>query len=455
MQTPENQMRRRTFLISGLAVAGWPNWATPQEEIVGDWTGYLGPSGHRLLRLRFENNRIRLISGNAIYRTKVESFSNEDVRFSIRSLKVTFTGRFTGPNRLEGVFEQQGRGEIPVALAPGQSPPPPIEPPPLTNGRLEIARKQSNLPAMAAAAQKSGGLPQIWLTGHRSLGSSATVGPNDLWHLGSITKSMTATLVGRLVDAGLVSWDDRVGDVLQKIAPDMRLAYREVTLLHLLSHRAGVRRDFSGDDSGDVMARRRLLVEKALRKAPVGEAFSYSNAGYVVAATMLETRLSEPWESLMKTHVFAPLGLKSAGFGPPGGGQPQGHRNDKPVIPASSAGLSAAGGPPGNIHMSLTDAIAYLSSHRDRAAFLKPETWQTLHTPPFGGNYALGWYVGPNGRLTHDGSSGNFSAAVEVAPSEGVVAIATANAYGGAVETVARQAALAARDMSVSRVEPG
>jgi len=77
--------------------------------------------------------------------------------------------------------------------------------------------------------------------------------------------------------------------------------------------------------------------------------------------------------------------------------------------------------------MSLQDLLVFLAMHRDRTDYLKPETWTVLHTPPFGGNYAMGWGVGANGILGHSGSNTLWYADVRVELTSGIVAAAATN----------------------------
>ncbi len=77
--------------------------------------------------------------------------------------------------------------------------------------------------------------------------------------------------------------------------------------------------------------------------------------------------------------------------------------------------------------MNLQDLLVFLAMHRDRTDYLKPETWTVLHTPPFGGNYAMGWGVAGNGVLAHSGSNSFWYADVRVEATSGVVAAAATN----------------------------
>jgi hypothetical protein len=84
-------------------------------------------------------------------------------------------------------------------------------------------------------------------------------------------------------------------------------------------------------------------------------------------------------------------------------------------------------GPAGRIHVSLADLLRYLSAHRDRSDYLRPDTWTVLHTPPFVGNYAMGWIVRGDGALSHAGYNTLWYAVVLVDAAAGIVAAAASN----------------------------
>ena len=320
--------------------------------------------------------------------------------------------------------------------------------PPLTQDGLKSLRVKAGSPALAAAAQTGDGPVDRWVDGERAAGSGVEATVDDLWHIGSITKSMTATLAARLVDGGALSWDDTVGDVLGKAAPSMRPEYRQATLAHLLSHRSGMPHNISVLDyiryrktNPDPREERRDYVRRALAMKPEGPmdaTFNYSNNGYVVAGAMIEARLGRPWEELVRAEVFAPLGMASAGFGPPGSAgrldQPVGHMKALtgerriPKPPGDNdADNPAVLGPAGTVHCSLGDMIRYLRAHRDHSPLLKPETWKRLHTPGFGGDYAMGWYVKDAGRLVHGGWNRRWMAIAVVSPEAKLCAFAVTN----------------------------
>src|SRR5579871_4029381 len=76
--------------------------------------------------------------------------------------------------------------------------------------------------------------------GVRSLSDHAAVAKTDVWNIGSDGKAMTAVMVARLVEQGLLSWDAPLSRLLPDMAGDMRPEYRSVTLLQLLTHTSGL-----------------------------------------------------------------------------------------------------------------------------------------------------------------------------------------------------------------------
>ena len=84
-------------------------------------------------------------------------------------------------------------------------------------------------------------------------------------------------------------------------------------------------------------------------------------------------------------------------------------------------------GPAARVHMSLGDLLVYLNAHRDATDFLRADSWKVLHTPPFGGDYALGWVVRNDGALWHNGSNTFWYAEVAFRPADGISAAAVCN----------------------------
>ncbi|HEX8899751.1 serine hydrolase domain-containing protein [Vitreimonas sp.] len=451
-------MSRRPFLMGAAAsgLLGGVAHAQSAADFMGEWHGALDLGSQRLrLRLVVSPGPSAVLysvdQGNSAIPVGTTRIEGAQLMLSLPVINASFRGVLLG-GRIEGQFTQGGALPLVFTREEVAATAPPAEP--LTQARLAQLRTQAGAPAFAAAAANLNGRGIAFADGLRAIGQNAAVTTSDKWHLGSITKSMTATLVARAVEAGGVSWNDTVHSVLGGAIADMRAEYRDVTFRHLLSHRAGLQGNIEipqligfPRESADARADRIAYARLALLQTPVGpkeQSFEYSNNGYVIAGAMLEAKLGAPWENLIQQHVFNPLGMASAGQGAPGTpgayDQPCGHapgpttvRNGQastPLIPAPPGAPitdnPAALGPAGRVHANLEDVLKYLRAHCERSAFLRTESWDALHTPPFGGPYAMGWSE-RNGALWHNGSNTLWYAEVMFDRSRGVVAAAATN----------------------------
>jgi len=328
-----------------------------------------------------------------------------------------------------------------------------------------VARLQDDtgLTGAVAAVMTDGRLLGAAASGERRRGSGIPVTVDDRWHIGSITKSITATLLAVLEDDGLLSADDNVSALLPEV--DVSDGWRACTLHHLLTHTAGVPANFSmkvqsvwPETTEELVAARRRFVADALAhdpESPCGERFAYSNVGYTIAGHIAETVAGKPYESLLRERVFEPLGLVSAGFGPPQGDAPNqepiGHRvllrwfrlrADPFETRADNSPVTA---PAGAAHMTIGDLARYGAAHLEGESAPSPTllphaAWERLHTPVLD-DYARGWVRverdwagGPV--LWHNGSNTLWYALLMLLPARNmVVAFATNDGAIQAAET--------------------
>ncbi len=320
------------------------------------------------------------------------------------------------------------------------------------------------VPAMGILVIRDGKVVDQAVRGLRRIGEPAPVGLADRWNIGSDAKALTATLVARLVERGKLRWDTPLSQMLPDLAADMRVEYRDVTLLELLSHRAGLPEN-TGDmaffntfynDTRPLPAQRFAYVKRTLTEAPVGPArgeSSYSNTGLIIAGVIAERVMGKPFEQLMQEEVFRPLGMTSADYSQaPGVGEPFGHLDGRVSTTAEANPQIIT--PAGGLRLSLADwgrfAVDQLEGEQGRGKLLRAETYKLLHTPQGDTIYALGWGAPPAiaGRqgpvLTHGGSDGNWFAFICLFPDSGNGVLVVANAAGNMGGDAAARAAFLA-----------
>lgn len=301
-------------------------------------------------------------------------------------------------------------------------------------------------PAMVSAVVGADGLIWSGARGVRRAGGSEPATTEQLWHLGSNGKSMTAVLYARLVEQGRAKW----GATLPELFPGVTIdpALQVVTIDDLLRHRSGLSdRDLltrevmmaGHNDTRPTRDQRVDFAAMALGKTPTGTpgAFGYSNCGYILAGAAIERLVDQSWEETIKAEVFDPLGMASVGHGAPTGDNPWGHRavgeQLVPVDPARGADNPPPFGPAGRMHMTVADYGKFLRLYlAEGGEFLRPETMVRLTTPSEGAPpaYAYGWGVQPGPRLSHDGSNTMWHATTRVLPAQGIAVVSIANRHG-------------------------
>jgi CubicO group peptidase (beta-lactamase class C family) len=297
-------------------------------------------------------------------------------------------------------------------------------------------------------------------TGYRTKEQTDPLLASDLFHVGSIGKSMSATAIATLVEDGVMRWDDTLGQGLPDIPMDG--GWRDVTLHQLLTHTASIPRApisamiNSVSEPARLHDVRRETAALLLANPPAtepGTAFSYSNEGFMLASVMAEEATGEAWEDIIRARIAEPLSLSTLGFGVPKGDTPQsvpwGHRKfgafKIALTPADNADNPPWMAAAGTMHMTLDNLLTYGRAHLTagggETALLSPETYTRLHTPVMN-DYAYGWVVqardfgsGEEPVIWHNGSNTMWYAVLVLLPDHDATLVIATNDGSGLSET--------------------
>ena len=317
---------------------------------------------------------------------------------------------------------------------------------------IEVLRKEHALPALAVVVVKDGRICDRAAVGVRKSGDPTPVTINDQFHIGSCTKSMTATLAAMFIEDGKLCWDTTISEVFPWLKGKMDKAYETVTVEQLLTHRGGIPGNpppaawkRAWKQKGTTAQQRTEFIAAVLQEPPSaapGTKMIYSNQGYSIIGAMLEKISGKSWEDLITEKLFHPLHMDSAGFGSPGTkgrvDQPWGHMRKSEVITPLQQDNPPAIAPSGRVHCTLDDLAHYAMIHLQgerTGGLLKPETFRKLHTPPAGADYACGWGCAERGwaggtALTHNGSNTLWYLVMWLAPEKNFAVIAATNIAG-------------------------
>lgn len=175
---------------------------------------------------------------------------------------------------------------------------------------VEAQRQAQHIPGVSIAIVRGGQVVKARGYGQANVELDVPASAKTIYQSGSVGKQFAATAVMMLVEDGKLSLDDRISQFLA----DTPLAWRDITLRHLLSHTSGIpeytdkvdlRKDYTEDDLY------RFATAPPLDFAP-GEKWSYSNAGYALVGMIIRKVTGRFYGDVLRDRIFAPLGMDTA-----------------------------------------------------------------------------------------------------------------------------------------------
>jgi CubicO group peptidase (beta-lactamase class C family) len=141
--------------------------------------------------------------------------------------------------------------------------------------------------------------------------------PATCFSVGSLTKSMVATVLVRLAEAGTLALDDSV----VVYVPELRGSgwAERASLRDLLANRsalplrAELEFGFVGRKDEDDGALSRLVADVAAAE-PTSTYWSYTNVGWCLLGRVIETATDAAWEEAMRRNLFAEAGMRDTTF---------------------------------------------------------------------------------------------------------------------------------------------
>jgi CubicO group peptidase (beta-lactamase class C family) len=177
------------------------------------------------------------------------------------------------------------------------------------------------LPGASLAVAKDGRLVLARGYGYSDVGQMKPVTPDLRFRVASLSKSLTAAAIMKLVELGQINLDDPAIPLLGPWAPpaaeivDPRVY--QITVRHLLVHRGGWDRESFGDPTFDWREHLRdpdcrgIMRAELTRKLDFdpGAAFVYSNTGYCILGRIIERVSGMSYADFVSTQILAPAGV--------------------------------------------------------------------------------------------------------------------------------------------------
>jgi CubicO group peptidase (beta-lactamase class C family) len=184
-------------------------------------------------------------------------------------------------------------------------------------GEVRARQEEFRVPGVAVGVLQDGE-EQHDAYGVTSLENPLEVTPGTRFQIGSISKTFTGTAVMHLVAEGAIDLDRPVREYVPELELADAGATAGVTMRHLLAHTGGWAGDYF-DDTGwgdDAVARYVERMKTLPQLTPLGELWSYNNAGFGLAGRVVEVVTGEAFEGVVKRLVLDPLELGSTTYWP-------------------------------------------------------------------------------------------------------------------------------------------
>ena len=184
---------------------------------------------------------------------------------------------------------------------------------PSSTGSSRRAQAEQRMPSVSACVFRDGEV--IWerVLGVADVASARAATSNDVYRIGSITKTFTAVLIMQLVHAGRIDLEAPLRTYLPEapVGPTVRMA---------LSHLTGVQREPPGEiwESMQPPSREELIagLEDAELVLRPGELWHYSNLVFALLGEIVMRVTGESYADVLQQRILDPLGLTRTSLRP-------------------------------------------------------------------------------------------------------------------------------------------
>lgn len=278
---------------------------------------------------------------------------------------------------------------------------------------------------------------------------------NTLFQAGSISKSLNAVGILKLVQEGKLNLDSDINIYLKswKFPYDSLSKGKKITIANLLSHTAGLTvHGFDGYEKGDTLPTLIQILNgekpansKAIRSMyEPSLRYQYSGGGITISQLIIQDVTGQPYDRYMWNNVLGPMGMSGSSYTQPPPADKEnllatGYYNDGTAVKGkyhiypeqAAAGLWST---PTDLAKYIIETQLSLQGKSNKV--LSPETTRLRLTPYIDSAVALGVFIIKKGNekyFNHDGSDEGFVASYFGSMENGNGVVVMANTDDGSL----------------------
>lgn len=200
---------------------------------------------------------------------------------------------------------------------------------------IETQMKELHIPGLAAAKIENGNISWMRHYGFQDIDQKKPVTAETVFHIASLSKTVTAAAIIQLNAKGYFNLDDDINRFLPFRILNPSFPQASITFRQLLRHRSSIADNLDyllpfwenkyqrTDIPLDVFLREYLMPggkkyhsNKNFVNAAPGDQFVYSNVGYALLGYLVERISKMPFDRYCETHLFKPLGMSQTSWFP-------------------------------------------------------------------------------------------------------------------------------------------
>jgi CubicO group peptidase (beta-lactamase class C family) len=169
--------------------------------------------------------------------------------------------------------------------------------------------KRLDVVGLSVAVVKKGNIIYTHSFGTKDNTTNAPLTDENIFRIASISKSFSATSVMQLIEAGKLSVDDDISQLVGFRVRNPKFPEKAITLKMLLSHTSSIN-DSQGYFTLDAInPAKNADWEKCFSDYAPGTDYRYCNLNYNMIGTVIEKYSGERFDNYVKKHILSPLGL--------------------------------------------------------------------------------------------------------------------------------------------------
>lgn len=310
------------------------------------------------------------------------------------------------------------------------------------DSRISILMKDYQIPGLNIALIKEGNLSWIKAYGYADLSENREMTTDTYCRVESISKSVTAWGIMKLVEEEKLALDEPVEKYIKNWKfPDSNFEHQKITAEQLLSHTAGLPLGTIGEDAlyhpeEDIPSLRDALSSEVIPFQETAKSFYYSDTGYNLLELLIEEITEQNFAEYMRKEILLPLGMNNSSYSWSKEWKPEvpnGYDVNGKAVPVYTYSMKASG----NLYSTVEDiskfVIAGLNSSFNNNQLLKSESLEKMYEPAvkdipgyygivfesYGLGHYLEWFKNGMKSVSHGGQGTGWMSHFQSVPETG------------------------------------